>query len=317
MGDSGALLLGFTLATVSVAGAPEDGRLGDARAAAARARGAGARHVVRRREAAEAPASRSTSPTRGICTTASCASASPSAGGRLPLDLVRARSRSPRSRPASPRRTSTADWRWVERRGRRRRRPARARVLALRRLPARDRQAREPALPPAGRRLEGRLTSVTSDTGLRLGRRKPVSQALVCSRLVQPPRPTFSLAGAGSVLIGFTAACDRRGHVDRLGGGEPRLRARLRRSRRYPRRRRRHRDPLPQHLMPSLPGPSPASAPPTLLPADRGRDRDRSSRCRCSCSPAGASRGWALGAVLWFGSEALGAGPRRGCEPDG
>jgi len=26
-------------------------------------------------------------------------------------------------------------------------------------------------------------------------------------RAVQPQRPTFSLAGAGSVLIGFTAAC--------------------------------------------------------------------------------------------------------------
>lgn len=26
-------------------------------------------------------------------------------------------------------------------------------------------------------------------------------------REVQPQRPTFSLAGAGSVLIGFTAAC--------------------------------------------------------------------------------------------------------------
>jgi hypothetical protein len=34
-----------------------------------------------------------------------------------------------------------------------------------------------------------------------------VSQALVCSGPVQPPRSTFSLAGAGSVLIGFTAAC--------------------------------------------------------------------------------------------------------------
>jgi hypothetical protein len=33
-----------------------------------------------------------------------------------------------------------------------------------------------------------------------------VSQALVCSAPVQPQRPTFSLAGAGSVLIGFTAA---------------------------------------------------------------------------------------------------------------
>jgi len=34
-----------------------------------------------------------------------------------------------------------------------------------------------------------------------------VSQALVCSAVVQPQRPTFSLAGAGSVLIGSTAAC--------------------------------------------------------------------------------------------------------------
>jgi hypothetical protein len=30
---------------------------------------------------------------------------------------------------------------------------------------------------------------------------------LVCSGPVTPERPTFSLAGAGSVLIGFTAAC--------------------------------------------------------------------------------------------------------------
>jgi len=34
-----------------------------------------------------------------------------------------------------------------------------------------------------------------------------VSQALVCSAPVQPERSTISLAGAGSVLIGFTAAC--------------------------------------------------------------------------------------------------------------
>jgi hypothetical protein len=34
-----------------------------------------------------------------------------------------------------------------------------------------------------------------------------VSQRLVCSAAVEPQRPTFSLAGAGSVLIGFTAAC--------------------------------------------------------------------------------------------------------------
>lgn len=34
-----------------------------------------------------------------------------------------------------------------------------------------------------------------------------MSQALVCSGPVQPERSTFSLAGAGSVLIGVTAAC--------------------------------------------------------------------------------------------------------------
>ena len=34
-----------------------------------------------------------------------------------------------------------------------------------------------------------------------------MSQALVCSGPVQPERSTFSLAGAGSLLIGSTAAC--------------------------------------------------------------------------------------------------------------
>ena len=34
-----------------------------------------------------------------------------------------------------------------------------------------------------------------------------MSQALVCCASVHPQRTTFSLAGAGSVLIGFTAAC--------------------------------------------------------------------------------------------------------------
>ena len=35
----------------------------------------------------------------------------------------------------------------------------------------------------------------------------PCHKPLVCSRAVTSERPTFSLAGAGSVLIGFTAAC--------------------------------------------------------------------------------------------------------------
>ena len=59
MGDSGALVLGFTLATVSISGPPEDGVHGRPVPAAARARGADHRHVVRRREARQVPASRS------------------------------------------------------------------------------------------------------------------------------------------------------------------------------------------------------------------------------------------------------------------
>ena len=41
----------------------------------------------------------------------------------------------------------------------------------------------------------------------RSSRENRLSQALVCCASVQPQRPTFSLAGAGSVLIGFTTAC--------------------------------------------------------------------------------------------------------------
>ena len=37
--------------------------------------------------------------------------------------------------------------------------------------------------------------------------RKRVSQGSVCSASVEPDRPTFSLAGAGSVLIGYTLVC--------------------------------------------------------------------------------------------------------------
>jgi mannose/fructose/N-acetylgalactosamine-specific phosphotransferase system component IIC len=42
---------------------------------------------------------------------------------------------------------------------------------------------------------------------------------LIFSRLVEPPRPTFSLAGAGSVLIGFTAACLVAGALIGLAAG--------------------------------------------------------------------------------------------------
>jgi len=40
-------------------------------------------------------------------------------------------------------------------------------------------------------------------------------------REVQPQRPTFSLAGAGSVLIGFTAACIAVGALIGWAMGNP------------------------------------------------------------------------------------------------
>src|SRR3954468_5607800 len=95
----------------------------------------------------------------------------------------------------------------------------------------------------------------------------------------------------------------RRWDVDRLGGREPRLRARFRRSRRHPRRRRHHRDQVPQRLMPAWT--DPRTAPPTLLPALAG------AIVVLTALPifliAGwRVEGWALGAVLWFASEAFG-----------
>ena len=41
----------------------------------------------------------------------------------------------------------------------------------------------------------------------------------VCSPAVEPQRPAFSLAGAGSVLIGFTAACVVAGTLIGWAGG--------------------------------------------------------------------------------------------------
>src|SRR2546430_10589835 len=98
----------------------------------------------------------------------------------------------------------------------------------------------------------------------------------------------------------------RRGHVDRLGVRETRLWARLRGRRRHPRRSRRHRDQVPQHLMPAWT--EPRSAPPALLPAVAG------AIVVAVALPifllAGwRVTGWGIGAVLWLGPETLGLGP--------
>ena len=51
----------------------------------------------------------------------------------------------------------------------------------------------------------------------------------------------------------------------------------------------------------------PRTAPPTLLPAIAGGDRDPGRAAAVPARRLAASPGWAIGAVLWFGSEAFGA----------
>src|SRR3954447_24565835 len=100
----------------------------------------------------------------------------------------------------------------------------------------------------------------------------------------------------------------RRGHVDRLGGGEHRLRTRLWRRRRHPRRRRRNGDQVPQHLVGDSTLPAwtePRTAPPTLLPAAAGAIVIAIG-LPIFLLAGWRGTGWALGAVLWLGSEALG-----------
>src|ERR1700704_1977554 len=105
----------------------------------------------------------------------------------------------------------------------------------------------------------------------------------------------------------FDGGLHRRRHVDRLGGREDRLRARLRRCRRHPRRRRHDRDQVPEHVVESRTLPAwtePRIAPPALLPAAAG------AIVLAVALPifllAGwRVSGWAIGAVLWLGSEAL------------
>ena len=131
-----------------------------------------------------------------------------------------------------------------------------------------------------------------------------MSQALVCSAAVEPQRPTFSLAGAGSVLIGFTAAVIAVGTLLGWAVGNLKLGLALRRSPRHPRRGRSNRDQVPQRLMPAT-WTQPRAAPPTLLPAAAG------AIVIAVALPifliAGwPLAGWAIGAVLWVGSEALG-----------
>ncbi len=82
MGDSGALVLGFTLATVSVAGLLKTASTVVAVPPAARARGPDPRHLVRRRAAAQARPADLRAPTGRTSTTASSTSASPSAAPR-------------------------------------------------------------------------------------------------------------------------------------------------------------------------------------------------------------------------------------------
>ena len=157
-----------------------------------------------------------------------------------------------------------------------------------------------------------RAFSAQSQTGhyRRSSSENRLSQALVCCASVQPQRPTFSLAGAGSVLIGFTTACIRRGHADRLGGGSGRLRARIGRGRRSSRRSRRHCDQVSKRLTrldrqcPRWT--QPRHAPPVALPAIAGTAVIALALPVLPDHRLARSKAGVLRAVLWVGSEALG-----------
>ena len=163
MGDSGALLLGFTLGGRLGPGPLEDGGPDGARPAAARARDPADRHLLRRRQADQArpPDLRRRPhppppPLRDHRLLAAPL-------GHLPLPLVRALA------------LAALATRFVHPHPHGRLEPgpvhvaidaaigaARARRLGVRRLPARDRQAREPVHPPpaeAGRERSGRKTA--------------------------------------------------------------------------------------------------------------------------------------------------------------
>ena len=148
MGDSGAMLLGFSLAAVSVEGllktAATVALFFPLLVLAVPILDTG----LRRRAEAQVPACRSPRPTRRTCTTASSTSASRSGGRSSTSTSGSRRWPPPRSARASSRSARTAagtPWPTV---GGDRARPARGRRVDLHGLPARDRQAREPAHPP-------------------------------------------------------------------------------------------------------------------------------------------------------------------------
>ena len=148
MGDSGAMLLGFLLAGISVQGLLKTAVDRRPVLPAARARRADPRHVVRAREAAQVPAAalprRPHAPAPPLPQHRLLAAAR----GRLPLRLVRDARRAPRSGRASSSRTRTASGTRGELPRAAAIAPARDRRVGLHRLPARDREAREPARPP-------------------------------------------------------------------------------------------------------------------------------------------------------------------------
>ena len=212
---------------------------------------------------------------------------------RLPLDLVRRRSRSPRSRRASRRRITTAA--------------------------GASRTSRSTSRPGCSRSPSRSTSSICSRSSSSRTRARGAARPSA-TRLSRPPEPTRhkrhlaaaslgenGVTSAGMLRGGAAPATDvlprrgrqradrihgsvhRRRHADRLGDRENRLRARLRRSRRHPRRRRHDRDQVPEHLSTTCPpGPNPAKPRLPCCPPPREESSSR-SRCRSSCSPAGAS----------------------------
>ncbi len=154
MGDSGALCLGFILAAVSIQGLLKTGVDGRPRAPAARPRGADHGHVVRRRTAPEALAAHLHGRPEPLPPPVPEHRLLATQGRGHDVAVVREPRRSGARDPVRPlpggrELASVGDAR------RRRDRTLRGRLLRLRRVPARDRQAREPASASTGPRAGG------------------------------------------------------------------------------------------------------------------------------------------------------------------
>ena len=135
-----------------------------------------------------------------------------------------------------------------------------------------------------------KTTRVTNRDIIAARRAKFNCYKVCCPRSMEPTsRPNFQLAGAGGVLFGVHRGVHRPRRPDRLGGGERRVRARLRRGDRHPGRCGGDDSAVPGHVMSGRLDATAAAAGHGAA-RDRGHGRRRSLALPVFLSAAGGSR---------------------------